>query len=98
VSCCPKNWDPALERGGRCNLLRARTGGLRQAPTGVSVEILCTGLVDSSSAESLRLKGFEDSRIHLGGPAGLKCAAQAVAISVFDNLVERASREMNCSS
>jgi len=32
------------------------------------------------------------------GSAGLKRAAQAVRDSVFDNLVERASREMNCSS
>ena len=75
------------KRLGDCNL-KPRC---REPEAGFHVENLLIQRVDSSAARTIFLKGFEDGRI-------LSCRTDNAPLRrkrelVFDNLVERASRE-----
>ena len=92
-----------LEREGRCVLLR-KSGELRavsveqsQIPRGspLDVEILLIQAIDRPAARTIFLKGFEDGWIHIWIPSRTENAPpRRKCESVFDNLVERASREI----
>jgi hypothetical protein len=57
------------------------------------VEILWDAAIDSAFRRAVWLKGFEDGQIRIESDRTEFAPLRRNAISVFDNLVERASRE-----
>jgi hypothetical protein len=59
-----------------------------------SVEILCNQPIDTTASRTIFLKGFEDGWILNGSCWTENAPLRRKRESVFDNLVERASREI----
>lgn len=62
------------------------------------MEFLWNQAIDRPAQRTIFLKGFEDGRVLHGSCRTDNAPLRRRCELVFDNLVERASRERNCSS